>query len=316
MWILHSGYRHLFIVPIPARLHNLVLLVGTKILPNGARELIFKGMIMNISPLPLARNISTSYTLSLIVALVMAAVSLAGLLFQSSIYPIEELRQSFVSNDVVNVFIGLPILLGSMSSAQRGKLIGLLFWLGALFYTTYNYIAYAVAMPFTLLFLPYLALVVLSLYTVVGLLSSVDSAAVQQRLKGTVPERFAGGVLVGFGALFFLRGISQVVGIISGQVALTGPELAVLVADLVTTPSWVVGGILLWRRQAFGYVTGVGLLFQASMLFIGLLVFFILQPFLTATLFPVEDFVVIFIMGLVCFIPFGLFVRGVMSRRE
>jgi O-antigen/teichoic acid export membrane protein len=51
------------------------------------------------------------------------------------------------------------------------------------------------------------------------------------------------------------------------------------------------------------------------MLFVALLIFFILQPFLTATPFPVTDFIVIAVMGLVCFIPFGLFVRGVLNAQ-
>jgi hypothetical protein len=72
--------------------------------------------------------------------------------------------------------------------------------------------------------------------------------------------------------------------------------------------------VLLWRRQAFGYVIGAGLLFQASMLFIGLLVLFVLQPFLAEVPFRLEDFVVISVMGLICFVPFGLFVRGVLSK--
>lgn len=269
---------------------------------------------MNTNRLPITRNLSLAYRFSLIVALLIAATSLAGLFFPSVIYPTEELRQSFVSNDGVNLFIGLPILLCSMWLAQHGRLIGLLLWPGALFYATYNYIAYTVAMPFALLSVPYLVLVVLSVYTMYRLLSNIDSAAIQQRMKGTVPERFGGGVLVGFGVLFFLRGLGQVLGAISSQVPLTGSELGVLAADLLITPSWVIGGILLWRRQAFGYVIGAGLLFQASMLFIGLLVFFILQPFLAATPFPVDDFVVIFVMGLICFIPFALFARGIIKK--
>ncbi len=271
---------------------------------------------MNTTQLPITRPLTAVYVLSLVVALLMAAGSLAGLLFQSAIYPTEELRRSFVSNDVVNLFIGLPILLGSMALARRDKLIGLLFWPGALFYVAYNSIAYAVAMPFTLPFLLYLALVVLSVYTMLGLLSRMDSAVIQQRLKGAAPERFAGGVLAGFGTVFFLWRISLLVQALTGQAALARPELAVAVADLLITPAWVVGGVLLWRRQAFGTVAGVGLLFQASMLFIGLLVFFALQPFLAATPFPVADFVVIFVMGLIFFIPFGLYVRSVLSRGQ
>jgi hypothetical protein len=46
------------------------------------------------------------------------------------------------------------------------------------------------------------------------------------------------------------------------------------------------------------------------MLFVGLLIFFILQPFVTGAPFPLVDFVVILVMGLVVFIPFGLFWRG------
>lgn len=269
---------------------------------------------MDTNRLPITRDLSPAYTLSLVVALLMAAVSLAGLLFQSVVYPTEELRQSFVSNDMVNLLIGLPILLGSIWLSRRSKLVGLLLWPGALFYVTYNYIAYSVAMPFTLPFVSYLALVVLSVYTIFRLLSSVDSAAIQGLLMGAVPERFAGGVLIGFGALFLVRAVGQIVSALIGQVSFSGPELGVLVADFVITPVWIIGGVMLWRRQAFGYLTGAGLLFQASMLFIGLLVFFILQPFLAVVPFPVQDFVVIFVMGLICFIPFARFTRGMVKK--
>jgi hypothetical protein len=260
------------------------------------------------------RSLTQASALSVVIAILMAVASLAGLFFQSAIYPTIELRRAFVSNDVVNLFVGLPILLSSLALAQRGKLIGLLFWPGALFYVTYNYIAYAFAMPFTWLFALYLVLVALSVYALIHLLSRMDATTIQQQLSGVVPERLAGGVLVGFGVLFFLRSIGQVFGTLRGQTPLIGPELAVLVADFLTMPAWVIGGILLWRKQAFGYLSGAGLLFQASMLFVGLLVFFILQPFLTGTPFPVTDFVVISVMGLVCFIPFALFIRGMLSK--
>jgi hypothetical protein len=52
------------------------------------------------------------------------------------------------------------------------------------------------------------------------------------------------------------------------------------------------------------------------MLFIGLVIVLILQPFLTNAPFVLADVVVVLIMGLICFIPFGLFVRGVLSGGE
>jgi hypothetical protein len=55
----------------------------------------------------------------------------------------------------------------------------------------------------------------------------------------------------------------------------------------------------------------LGLLFQASMLFIGLIAFLLIQPVLTDAPFSLTDVLVVAVMGLVCFVPFGLFVRGV-----
>jgi hypothetical protein len=63
-------------------------------------------------------------------------------------------------------------------------------------------------------------------------------------------------------------------------------------------------------------VTGLGLLFQGSMLFIGLIIFFLLQPFLTNDSFVLSSVVVVFVLGLICFIPLALFVRGVISSRS
>lgn len=100
------------------------------------------------------------------------------------------------------------------------------------------------------------------------------------------------------------------VGALSTGTLLSETELAVNVADFLTAPAWVIGGILLWQRKELGYVTGLGLLFQGSMLFVALIVFLLLQPLLTSAPFAIADVIVIAIMGLICFIPFGMVVRG------
>lgn len=266
--------------------------------------------------LPIRYNLTLIYALSFIVAILMATASVAGLLFPTVIYPTDELLRSFVSNDVVNLLIGLPILLSSMWLAWRGKLIGVLLWSGALFFVLYNYLVYVFAMPFNVAFLLHLALVTLSVYTLIALVASIDGKAVQQRLTGAVPERLAGGVLAGLGLLFFLRVIGVLVNALTSQTPIAETELALHTADFLIVPAWVIGGVLLWRRKEFGYVTGLGLLFQASMLFIGLIIFLLLQPFLTSAQFVLVDVVVIFTMGMICFIPFALFVRGVVSNRN
>lgn len=264
--------------------------------------------------LPVTGGLMLVTIFSLVIALLMVASSVAGLLYPDQLYPTEALRRSFMATDVVNLSIGLPILLGSIWFARRGKLLGLLFWPGALLYVLYHYIVYTFALPLNVGFLLSLLLLALSAYTMAGLVATIDGKAVQQRLSGAVPERFAGGVLAGLGILFALLATGTIVNGIVNQIPIPDAELGLQVSDFMVSVAWVIGGILLLQRKPLGYVSGAGLLFQASMLFIGLLVYFVLQPFLTGTPFPAVDFVVVFIMGLVCFVPFGLFLRGVVSR--
>jgi hypothetical protein len=263
--------------------------------------------------LPLRHKLTLVYALSAIIAILMAAAAGAGLLYRTAVYPADDLLHSFVPTDVTFLLIGLPMLLASIWLSRRGKLIGLLFWPGALFYVLYNYLTYLLSMPLNAAFLLHLALVVLSLYTLIGLLAAIDGKAVQGRLAGAVPERLAGGVPAGLGFLFCLRAFGVLVSALVSGTPLTATEFALNISDFVTAPAWVVCGVLLWRRKELGYVTGLGLLFQASMLFIGLIVVMLIQPTMTSVPYSPVDVVVVFIMGFVCFIPFALVIRGVSS---
>jgi len=228
-------------------------------------------------------------------------------------YPSEELVLAFVPNDIVNLVIGLPILLVSMWLTTRKKLLGLLFWPGAIFYVLYNYLIYVLAMPINLEFLLNLIIITMSAYVLADLLAHIDRTSVRKQLSGKVPERLAGGVLTGLGVLFSLRVFIIFIGAIINKNPLTETEMALNISDFLISPASVIGGILLWRRKGFGYVSGLGLLFQQSMLFIGLISILILQPLIIDVSFAMNDLIVVFVMGLVCFIPFFLFARGVSS---
>jgi hypothetical protein len=265
--------------------------------------------------LPARHPRTLMYALSFLIAILMAAAAIIGLLYRTVVYPADELLQSFVPTDIVLLLIGLPLLLGSMELARRGKLLGLLLWPGALFFVLYHDLVYVFALPLSVAFLLHLTLLALNVYTLTGLLASIDGQAVQQRLTGCVPERVAGGILAGLGLLFLLRVIAVLVGALASQTPVAETELALHVSDFSIAPALVIGGVLLWRRKAFGYVAGLGLLFQASMLFVGLIIFLLLQPLLTAAPFALVDVAVILILGLICFVPFALFARGVVSGR-
>jgi hypothetical protein len=253
---------------------------------------------------------------SLLIALLTVVASLAGLLFQDELYPTQELQESFVANDVVNLALGLPILLGSLWLARHGRLVGLLFWPGALFYGLYNYLVYLLALPLNGLYVLALLIVSLSIYTLAGLLATIDSGAVKEQLQGRVPEKLAGAILTVFGLLFMLLAISGIAGGLANGATSSRPELALQTTDFIVCFAWIIGGLFLWRRQALGYVSGTGLLFQASMLFIGLIAILLLKPLLDGSPLAVADILITMTMSLVSFVPLGLFVRGLLRAES
>ena len=271
-------------------------------------------MDVKVLGLPIKRNLKITYSVSIIIAILMTGSSITGLLYSGQTYPSEELVLAFLPNDIINLVIGLPILTVSMWLISRGKLLGLLFWPGALFYVLYNYLIYVLAMPINMVSLVALILVTLSAYALIDLLARLDGTAIREAISGAVPERLAGGVLMGLGSLFLLRVIAIFIGAIINQSQLPETEIALNISDFLVSPAVVIGGLLLWQRKEMGYAVGLGLLFQQSMLFIGLIAVLALQPFMLDIPFPMNDLIVVFIMGFVCFIPFYLYARGVSSK--
>ncbi|MEJ2272306.1 MAG: hypothetical protein P8X91_07485 [Candidatus Bathyarchaeota archaeon] len=271
-------------------------------------------MKLNEEKLPIKGNLKVVYILSVLIACIFVFTSVYGILLGSSIYPTEELFNNFISNDFVNLLIGLPIILVSIVFTFRCKLVGLLFLPGSLLFIIYNYMIYILAIPLNWVIPFYLILIISSLYAIIKLFTSINGEKIQKLLKGVVHERISGTILIGLGLLFMIQAASAIIELIIDQIQITGIELAVHISDFAISPFLIIGGTLLLRRKTFGYVSGLGLLFQASMLFIGLIVFLIIEPLLTTTPFPIVDIIVVSIMGLISFIPLTLFIRGVNEK--
>lgn len=266
--------------------------------------------------LPLVRRLEPAYALSWLLAALIAAAAIGGLLFPRAFYPTQAARQAFLPNDFVNLLVGAPILLLSMALARRGRWIGLLCWPGALLYHFYNFIAYVVGLPLGWLTIAFASLVSLSAYLAVDLLLRIDRQAVTAQLAGSVPERFSGAALVFFGVAFALLAAGVLVEGESARVPLERPEIGVAVADIVLSAVLILGGVLLFKRKALAFASGLGLLFTVSALFFGLILIVLLQPALIGLPFAIEDLIVLAAMGLVCSLPTVLYARGVMRTHR
>ena len=263
--------------------------------------------------LPVKEGFGLTFILTSVIIVLVATASIIGLVYRDIIYPDSELLEGLMPNDVINLIVGVPILLVSIWLAWRGRLVGLLLWPGALIYTFYNYLAYIFVVPLNIIFLLGLILVTLCIYTLILLLAKINATMVHEKLAGKVKERLAGGIAAVFGIFFAGRVIVMVTGALVNQTPIDSIDLAVMVSDFMISPAMIIGGLFLWLRKPLGYTAGLGLLFQASMLFIGLIAFMVIQPALTGAPFNLPDMLVVAVMGMVCFVPFGFFVRGVIG---
>jgi len=105
------------------------------------------------------------------------------------------------ANDLVNLVLGLPLLALSFWLTLRGSLRGRILLAGTLGFTLYTYITMAFGAQYNALFLVYVALFSLSLFTFVLVMMSFDLELLPGHFSGKLPRGWIVGLLF-FAAVF------------------------------------------------------------------------------------------------------------------
>lgn len=202
----------------------------------------------------------------------MAVIASWGGLFLDGLYRDNALVvAAWRGNDIVTLFIVVPLLLASLAFSLRGSKRARLFWMGSLWYMAYNYMFYLFGAAFNEFFLLYAALLVLSIYGLIFALIQTDA----QEFSGSFGEKlpykpvsafmllFAillGGMWIGLSLLFVFTGE------VHESISQTGhPTAVVFGIDLsLLIPSLVISGVLLWRKKAWGPILSAVVLIKAT----------------------------------------------------
>jgi MFS family permease len=206
----------------------------------------------------------SAYILTIVIA-ILSLIATAGGLLSSALY-----RDNFLvtsgwrGNDLVTLFIAVPLLALALVLAWRGSPRARLVWLGMLDYTLYNFAFYLFGTAFNRFFLIYVALFMLSIFALIFGLVQTDVQAIGRQFRDRTPVKWISGYM-----LFVAAGLTTVYTIQSlgfittGQlppiVTLTGhPTNVVFALDLsLVVPVLVLGAIWLWQRRPWGYVLAV-----------------------------------------------------------
>src|SRR6266508_6845687 len=84
-----------------------------------------------------------------------------------------------IAQDIASLVLVSPVWLILATFALRGSLRAYLVWLGVLTFTIYNYFIYTFSVPFGSLFLLWVAVLGLSLYALIGGLTTADQKVIE-----------------------------------------------------------------------------------------------------------------------------------------
>ncbi len=117
--------------------------------------------------------------MSAILALLLAIAAAAGLADPSIYAPFvtdPAIAAGLPVQDAVSLLVA-PLLLVSVYLARRGSARAWVAWVGLVIYATYFYAFYCLDYVYTVYYPLYLAIMGLGIYTIIGLLSTMDATA-------------------------------------------------------------------------------------------------------------------------------------------
>jgi hypothetical protein len=160
---------------------------------------------------------------------------------------------------LVVMVVGVPALVAGMIGAARGSSRALVVWLGATAYLLYNAVMFLFATPFNRLFLLYVAMLSLAVWSIVTTLAHTDVNAWWSGCSTRLPVRGIAvytWVVVGVNFLVWMRAIVGAIGDPRPSEFLDDAGLTtnpVNIQDLaVWLPLMAVAGWWLWKRWPLG----------------------------------------------------------------
>ncbi|MGA7673175.1 MAG: hypothetical protein WBW04_22350 [Nitrolancea sp.] len=216
---------------------------------------------IHIEPTSTHRNLTLAYILSSALTLVATVAGAIGT-FNSGIFRDPPMTAGNAQGtSLVVLAVAVPALIVSMILVARGSARAEVFWLGSLGYLLYNSVLFTFDTTFNRLFLVYVAMFGLALWSVVSLLTTADPESIKGNFSRRTPVRLIGGYLLATAILFGYAWMADIIpalihntrpGSLDKSVMLSNP---VEILDLsISLPLLVLAGVWIWKRRTWGYL--------------------------------------------------------------
>ncbi len=182
-------------------------------------------------------------------------------LYGQGLYRLESVSTAAqaIAQDYVTLFLGLPLLVVSLWQYLRDGLRGKLLLAGTLGYFLYTYISMTFAANYNSLFLLYVWLSTLSLFAFIFTIQEIDLKQLPFAFSSRLPRRGIAILMFCMALFVSMLHLSRIIPtLLSGTVPevlehYTTYIIAALDLGLIA-PTTILAGILLLRRQPWGYL--------------------------------------------------------------
>jgi hypothetical protein len=161
-------------------------------------------------------------------------------------------------NDLVTLVVGLPLLITSTLLAIRGSLRGKLLMTGTLGFFLYTYMSMASLAAYNALFLIYVVIFTLSFYAFILSMMSFDLKALPKAFTEKLPHGWIAGLMFLVGSFLLLAWLGRIIPPLLQNETPALENTTTLVIQFMDlgliVPMAFIGGILLLRREAWGYL--------------------------------------------------------------
>jgi hypothetical protein len=162
----------------------------------------------------------------------------------------------------LSVLLAVAVMAASIIAARRGSAVGTILWMAILAYLIYSYALYAFGGVYVTLYPVYIALVGLSMYTLVGLAFLVDAKALATRVGGRLPFWVTGLFFLVIIVVLAPRWLGEI-SKLSGNITYS-PYGPIFVLDLgLVFPAFLLSVYWMWRGNPWGRILGGMMLIKA-----------------------------------------------------
>jgi hypothetical protein len=199
-----------------------------------------------------------AWRLSILTATLMALQSGIGVVVPSVYRDTGWVTSAWYGNDLVTLFVAVPLLAWSLFAVRRGSVRAELLWYAMLGYAVYNYAYYLFGAAINWFFPVYAALFTLPVFALILALGRIDPDVLARRFAPSTPVRAVAGYMLFTGIGLALAWTGQWARYMAtGETPEIGVEAFHFIAAMDLTfmvPWFAVGAVLLLRRQAWGFV--------------------------------------------------------------